>query len=272
MSDTSKDSSGRVLERLLREPLVHFLGLAIALFMTAEVIGSGDTTIEITQDEIEYRIMQVEAEEGTPLTEQERRLVVEAYIDERVLVREAQEIGLDADERIEDILVQKMLHVLSGDVIQPSEEELAFYYEGNMERYVVESSVTVDELILPIGTPLPESIQGGGLPSELSDEELVGHRVVPELTLNDLSLVFGEGVAQVVFEAEVDTWTEGFDSSRGNHWFRVQERHEGGLQTFSVIRDRVRLDWITEQEDRRLLLRVAELRERYMVIIEEVGS
>ncbi len=127
MHDTSKDSSGTVLERLLREPLVHFLGLAAALFVMAELVGSGDTTIEITQDEIEYRIMQVEAEEDAPLTEQERRLVVEAYIDERVLVREAQEIGLDVDERIEDILIQKMLHVLSGDVIQPSEEELAVY-------------------------------------------------------------------------------------------------------------------------------------------------
>ena len=171
MHDTSKDSSGTVLERFLREPLVHFLGLAAALFVMAELVGSGDTTIEITQDEIEYRIMQVEAEEGAPLTEQERRLVVEAYIDERVLVREAQEIGLDVDERIEDILVQKMLHVLSGDVIQPSEEELAVYYEGNIERYVMEPSVTVDELILPIGVPLPELIRDGGLPSELSDEE-----------------------------------------------------------------------------------------------------
>ncbi|SVC22668.1 uncharacterized protein METZ01_LOCUS275522, partial [marine metagenome] len=55
------------LERLLREPLVHFLGLAVALFVTAELVGSGDTTIEITQDEIEDRIMQVEAEEGAPL-------------------------------------------------------------------------------------------------------------------------------------------------------------------------------------------------------------
>ena len=272
MHDTSKDSSGTVLERLLREPLVHFLGLAAALFVMAELVGSSDTTIEITQDEIEYRIMQVEAEEGAPLTEQERRLVVEAYIDERVLVREAQEIGLDVDERIEDILIQKMLHVLSGDVIQPSEEELAVYYEGNIERYLMEPSVTVDELILPIGVPLPELIRDGGLPSELSDEQLVGHRVVPELTLSDLSLVFGERAAQLVFEAEVATWTEGFDSSRGNHWFRVQERHAGGLQPFSVIRDRIRLDWITEQEDRRLLRRVAELREQYTVIIEEMGS
>ena len=82
MHDTSKDSSGTVLERLLREPLVHFLGLAAALFVMAELVGSSDTTIEITQDEIEYRIMQVEAEEDAPLTEEERRLVVEAYIDE----------------------------------------------------------------------------------------------------------------------------------------------------------------------------------------------
>ena len=92
--------------------------LAAGLFAVAAVIGSRDDVIEVSREEIEWRILQIEANEGALLTDDQRRLVEEAYIDERVLIREAQELGLVVDERIDDILVQKMLHVLSGDVIE----------------------------------------------------------------------------------------------------------------------------------------------------------
>lgn len=259
-------------KRALREPLLYFMLLAAGLFAVSALVGPGDDVIEVSREELEYRILQVEAEEGAPLTPRERRLVEEAYIDERVLVEEARRLGLQDDERIDDILVQKMLHVLSGDVIQPSDEELALYYESNAERYVRQPSVTVDELVLPSGSPLPASLGNGGAPSELAEDELIGHRVVPDLTLEDLSLIFGEETAQRVFDGEVGAWFEGFESVRGDHWFRVQERSASGLEPFSVVRDQVRLDWIAEQEDRRLLQRVAELRERYTVVVEEASD
>ena len=107
------------LSGVVREPLFYFVLLAAALFVLAALFGPGSDVIEVSREEIEWRILQVEAEQGKRLTDNERRVVEEEYLDERVLVREAQALGLEADERIDDILVQKMLHVLSGDVIQP---------------------------------------------------------------------------------------------------------------------------------------------------------
>ena len=106
------------VKAVVREPLFHFLLLAAALFVVGSLFTRSDDVIEVSREEIEWRILQVEAGRGTRLTDDERRLVEQQYIDERVLVREAQAMGLSADERIDDILVQKMLHVLSGDVIQ----------------------------------------------------------------------------------------------------------------------------------------------------------
>jgi hypothetical protein len=262
------DASKHTLPAPLREPLVHFVALAAVLFGVSALFGAGDQVIEITQEQIEWRILQVEAQEGQRLTEDERLLVRERLIDERVLVREAQALGLAEDERIDDILVQKMLHVLSGDVIQPSDEELGAYYAVNSERYATEETVTVDEIVLPSGAPLPSELTAGAEPADVTDGGLIASRVMPRLSLEDLAQIFGEDAAGVVFDTEVGAWIDAYESVRGQHWFRVRERTEATVPPLDVVREAARLDWIAEQEDRRLLARVAELRQRYDIVVE----
>lgn len=263
------DSSAPGLRSVLREPLLHFVVLAAALFGASALIGPGENVIEITQDELEWRILQMEAQEGRALTADERTLVRERYIDERVLAREARAMGLEDDERIDDILVQKMLHVLSGDVIQPSDEEIAAFYSMNVERYATDETVTVDEVVAPMGAPLPGALVEGGEPEDAPEGALIASRVMPRMTLEDLALIFGDGPAEAVFGAGEGEWVDAYESVRGQHWFRVRERDEATVPPLDVVREAVRLDWIAEQEDRRLLARVAELRERYDIRIEE---
>jgi hypothetical protein len=248
---------------VLREPLFHFVLAAALLFAVGSMFGGDDDVIEITQDEIEWRILQFEAQEGRALTEEERLLVFERYIDERVLVREARAEGLDQDERIDDILVQKMLHVLSGEVIQPTDEELAAYYAMNADRYATDATVTVDEVVVQAGQDLPASVRAGGEPSAAPEVSLIASRIMPGLSLDDLTRLVGEEAADVVFDAEQGEWVDAYESPRGQHWFRVRERTPSTIPSLEVVREAARLDWITEQEDRRLLARVAELRARY---------
>jgi hypothetical protein len=262
------DASRPTFRSMLREPLVHFVALAAVLFGVSALFGGGDDSIEITRDEIEWRILQVEAQEGQQLSEDERRLVLERYIDERVLVREAEALGLAADERIDDILVQKMLHVLSGDVIQPSDEELAAYYAVNFDRYATEETVTVDEVVLPEGVPLPRGLTAGAEPTDFPDAGLIASRVMPRLSLEDLAQIFGDESADIVFRAGEGVWVDAYLSVRGQHWFRVRAREEALVPPLEVVREAARLDWIAEQEDRRLLARVAEVRARYQVVVE----
>ena len=52
---------------VLREPLVHFLLLTGALFGIGALFGSDADVIRVSRAELDWRIMQVEAQEG-PLT------------------------------------------------------------------------------------------------------------------------------------------------------------------------------------------------------------
>ena len=256
-----------VLDKAMREPLLHFAALAAALFVIAGVIRRDEDRIEVSRQELDWRIEQVEAREG-PLSAEDRRLVEEAYIDERVLIREARAMGLEADERIDDILVQKMLHILSGDVIQPTEEELAAFYEENREAYAVDATVTVDEIVVAGGGELPRTLLEGGAPEDLAEGAVVSRRVMERLTFDDLAQLFGDAGAASVMEAETGDWWEVQRSPRGAHWVRVRERFGQTIPPLSVVRDAVRLDWITAREQARLLDRVAELRTAYTIVVE----
>lgn len=251
----------------LREPLVHFLVLTAVLFGIGALFGSGDEVIRVSRAELDWRIMQVEAQEG-PLTADERRLVEEAYIDERVLIREARANGLEADERIDDILVQKMLHVLSGDVIQPTDEELAAFYETNRGRYAQDASVTVDELVLQPGGAFPRQIREGVQPEDLPDSVRVSYRLMAGLTREDLAALFGEDAARTALAMESGAWVQAAVTPRGEHWLRVRERSGSFVPPLDVVRDVVRADWIAAREQERLLERVGELRSYYTVEVE----
>lgn len=257
-----------LFRRVAREPLTHFALLAGALFALGALVGPRGNVIEVTRAELDYRIMQVEAREGSALSPEERRLVEEAYIDERVLVREARALGLDADERIDDILVQKMLHILSGDVIQPTDEELARFYEENRERYAVPAAVTVDELVLAPGAPFPRQIREGVQPEELPESARVAHRLMTDLTEEGLAALFGEDAARTTLAMETGAWVQAAVTPRGEHWLRVRERSGSTVQPLAVVRDMVRLDWIAEREQALLLERVAQLRASYTVVVE----
>ena len=186
------------VKAVVREPLFHFLLLAAALFVVGSLFTRSDDVIEVSREEIEWRILQVEAGRGTRLTDDERRLVEQQYIDERVLVREAQAMGLSADERIDDILVQKMLHVLSGDVIQPSAEELEAYYTAKLEWYVRSPAVTVDELVVAEGAPLPPTLREGVEPEQRQEDRHVLEHVELHAVGGEHSAVLSEVAVELL--------------------------------------------------------------------------
>ncbi|MEX2375503.1 MAG: peptidyl-prolyl cis-trans isomerase [Dehalococcoidia bacterium] len=260
---------------ILREPVVHFVALAALLFViNAAVDGQRSANIiEIDQAHLNARVLALEATLGTELSDEDRLRLREAYIDEQVLVREALSLGLEDDAQIHDFLAQKMLHVLSADVIQPTDAELKAYFDVNRARYTSPATVTVTEFVVNSHEQLPSSLlqqlRAGVPPNRLSTD--LPHRsgVLADTSIDDLVLLFGERTAELVFQATVDSWVGPHDTRRGQHWFRVTDRTERDAPPLEAMREQVRLDWVVEQEDVRLEGRVAELRQRYQIVFTD---
>lgn len=267
-------SATPLFRRILREPTSHFVLLAAVLFAANAALESlRGNVITIDRVQIEVRIAELEALRGAPLSPEEQQLVEDAYIDEQVLVREALDMGLEADRRIDDILVQKMLHVLSGDVIQPTEDELGAFYEANRASYTPEPTLTIEEVVIagdsPAGGDLVDELRAGASAQELAENPDVRSSVLREVTGGDLRRLFGPVTAELILSANTEGWIGPHATVRGQHWFRIIEQTTPELLPLDSVRERVRLDWVADQEAARLDRAVRGLRERYNIVIEE---
>ena len=273
-TDQQQSDSGPILQRLLREPTVHFLVIATLIFgfFALNRINSVNV-LEISQREIDARIFLQEMTSGEALTDDQREFITSLYIEEQILVREALAMGLDNDARIHDMLAQKMRHVLSGDIIQPDDSELEDYYQLNIDRYQTLPTVTVDELVFNRSEQLPQQVitllDAGSDPQALIELEAGNTSPLPNVNHIDLSNIFEPEFADQVFRTEIGQWSGPFISNRGQHWLRVIQQNVARLPPLEEIADRVRLDWIADEEDSRLQLEIDDLWDRYSIIINE---
>jgi PPIC-type PPIASE domain len=266
-----------LLHKMLREPTVHFFAIALLLFALYGISQSGsENLLEIDQREIDARIFMQELSRGEELTAEQRELVTAYYIEEQILVREALAMELDNDERIHDILAQKMRHVLSGNIIQPTDAELQRYYQENSARFETPASLDLDELVFNSREPLAESIadalqQGADAETLLALSE---GTVAPLPNVNgvDLANIFDQEFADKVLGAELYQWQGPFISNRGQHWLRVLARNPSGVPALEEISDLVRLEWIAAEEEARLQEEVDKLWNEYTIVINRDES
>ena len=268
----SEDAQPDTIRWLTREPLIHFFLMALIIFAVYALSNRTQTVlVELDQADIDGRLFMREMATGQALSEEQREYFTAAFVEEQILVQEALKIGLDDDARIHDILAQKMRHVLSGDIIQPSEAELQAFYQANLERYRTQPTLDTDEIVFNSRETLPEELltqlAAGAEAESLLSRSPGNLDPLPNVSRLDLSNIFDEPFAEQVFGASIGPWQGPFLSNRGQHWLQVKSRTESVLPSLAEIRDRVRLEWIAMEEDQRLQTEIDRLWEQYTIRI-----
>jgi len=266
-----------IIKKLSKEPTAHFFLIALVIFLIYGIsaLNSGNL-LEIDQREIDARVFMQEMASGQELTDEQREYIASRYVEEQILVKEAIAIGLDNDARIHDMLAQKMRHVLSGDVIQPSQKELDDYYRTNIEAYQTLPLVSVNEIVLNSRDEIPDAAQQllgqGASANEILDLSPGTAAPLPNVNHIDLSNIFDPEFADDVFNAQTSEWIGPFSSNRGQHFLKITERSEARLPPLEEILDRVRLDWITQEEEIRLQEEINKLWDQYTIIVDNTNA
>jgi len=104
--------------RLLREPLLHFLVLGGAIFAAHALLSrdaAGRDRVVVTSGRIESLAGQFATAHGRPPDPAERQGLIDDWVREEILCREAVSLGLDREDAvIRDRLRQKMEFVGGG--------------------------------------------------------------------------------------------------------------------------------------------------------------
>jgi hypothetical protein len=258
---------------LRREPLVHFLGLAALLFAGYELLAPTEQApIVIERADVDERVRQQEELLARPLTDDERRAVLEAAIDDEVLLREAYRRGLDRDAVVRRHLVQKMRFILGEDQPEPSEAELKAYLAANRERYRTPPTITLDHVFYADPAAVPEGLlarlENGVEIDGLGDSLYMLGNTLPRYSLRDLIGLMGPDVARRAFELPAGQWHGPLSSERGVHFVRVAEHHSPAMPSFAELESYLRQDWTLDQQRRAIADRLAELRRDYRIVVE----
>jgi hypothetical protein len=276
-----------MFQRLLREPLVHFLLLGAALFAAYGWLNPGDGSaagdIVVTEGRIRNLTDTFARTWQRPPTAEELDGLVEDYIREEVLYREGVALGLDRDDTIIRRRLRQKLEFISEDeanAIEPTDAELAEYLAKNADDYRVESQLTFTQVFLDPSkrgdqfesdaAALLDVLRTRGDkvdPATLGDSLMLEPRY--ELaTESDIARLFGSEFEAALREQPIGEWVGPLKSGYGAHLVRIEARTPGRVASLAEVRDAVARDWVARRRQELLDTQYRELRNRYQVRIE----
>jgi hypothetical protein len=275
------------LKKFLREPLVHFLAIGIGLFVLFDLVAPEESnldskTIVVDRDAlltfVQFRSKafnpEVAAARLDALGDAELSMLIDDYVREEALHREALALGMDQNDYvIKQRLIQSLQFITNGFVsaaVDVSDEEIAEYYEANRDDYYVDPYVTFTHVYFSNdrhGREQARQLAETQL-AELNDQNVLfsestrhGERFLynvnyVERTEDFVASHFGKAMAAAVFELEPDNgqWYGPFESAYGQHLVMLTKRTEGVYPPLEEIADSVREDALRikldEQNDR----------------------
>ena len=263
------------MRKLLRDPLVHFLVAGVVLFLLYGAVGasnedSDQQTVQVGHIEL-LVFLQQQSKKFDPaqfekvlagMSEQERTALIDEYVRQEVLVREAKRLGLEKkDYVIRRRLIQKMEFLADGyakQVVALEEAELEAYYADHLADYLVEPTITfthvfidprkhkADDMDAVVGQ-VGKALKGQSVP--FSDAPKHGDRFPFHVNYVDktdafITTHFGHEFRDAVFAGDVgeSVWQGPYQSTYGQHYVLVTKRADARQPTFEEVGARVSAD------------------------------
>lgn len=275
-----------MLKRLLTEPLVHFIALALIVFAAYGLVATEKQEppdqIVVSAPKIEQLAALFAKTWQRPPTSQELKNLIDDYVREEIYVREALVLRLDEDDTvIRRRLRQKMefLNAAEAETASPTDAELDAYLKANPMRFEIEPKLAVQQIFL-------SRDRHGDKVEEDASSILEILRTRPEVdwtTLGDPTLlpaalpltdetsigqIFGADFAKALDEAEPSKWSVPISSTFGVHLVRVTERTPGRMPALHEVRDAVLREWANDRRQQAEEKSLQQLLSRYKVTID----
>jgi hypothetical protein len=257
-----------------------------AIFAVAHVVQNVRAPAErqiIVDEELQRRIVERnQAQSGiTPGREQLERLV-EEYIDDEVMYREAMRMGLDReDEIVRRRLIQKV-QFLQRDLAaapKPGESELRAYYAAHPQLFTSPASVTFEQLYFNAdrGSWAEAEARAGHAYEQVErvtttslkppDDAFPFQIPTGDLTRVEAGRLFGDmPIVDALFSAAEGQWSAPVRSAFGWHLIKVVHRRVSSTAPFDEMRGEVEAAYLQEQATATERRELEALRARYQVL------
>ena len=275
------------MTRWLKDPLFHFLLIGAGLFILYGWQADDDATrpdqIVFTEANIDRLISLWERKWQRLPNQQELQALVEQQIREEVLYREALAMGLDKDDMVVRRRMAQKMEFISNDLAslaEPDDTQLQAYLEKHSDKFAIPGRISYSQVYLNANQRGDQvNADAQMLLEKLShsnadiDISMAGDSFMGGYSFNDepawgVTRLFGKDFSRQLFELPVGEWTGPVESGYGLHLVRVDSRTDSQAPSLDQVRDKVRVEWIAEQQRKTNDLLYSELRKRYEITTE----
>ncbi len=271
-----------MLLKFVKDPLAHFLALGLGLFLLFGMlnpdVGDPDDPKRIRVDRdalltlIQFRAKTFQPEMAEArlesLSQEQLQLLIDDYVREEALYREAIALGLNANDYIiKRRMIQKIDFITQGfaDVtVQIRDDDLNTYYDTNRDRYREQAFITFTHVFYSTehrtaaeAKALAEeklaTLQSDAAP--FSDAPKHGERFpygvnYVERTRDYVESHFGGDMASALFSLDPadGVWRGPFLSPYGTHLVMAVKRKDARYPPLDEVRDRVAADLNSERK------------------------
>ena len=273
--------------KFIKEPLIHFLILGALLFALNDVVGDSsstdaDNSIVISDTEVEWLQSTWNKKWGRMPTEDELQGLIESYIREEVLYREALAMGLDEDDTIIRRRLATKMEFLAkdiGQIVKPTELELQDYFKWNIDRYMDPAKVSFSHIYFNLDNrenalgdaqAVLEKLRKNETVStedwQLGDSFMLHYEYVHK-TQTEVMQLFGSGFANAVFEMTLGGWQGPVQSGYGMHLVYIKGVVPAREPSLEEVREKVKNDLVSQRRTDSFEIFYKSLRDKYNIEI-----
>jgi PPIC-type PPIASE domain len=275
------------VKRLLKEPLVHFLLLGMAVFVVFAILDRSDGLkvgkIVVTAGKIEHLRASFTRVWQRPPSPDELDGLIQDYVREEVLAREAVALGLDRDDTVIRRRLRQKMEFVANDLAaqaEPSDEELREYLARHPDLFRREPRLTFRQVYLnperrgdavqQDAARLLAELNQAGVQADfavMGDSTLLSPELV-DARASEVAGMFGELFARQLTQLPQGRWQGPVLSGYGVHLVFLEERTDGRLPELQEIRQAVAREWANAHRLEANERFYQELLRRYTVTIE----
>lgn len=213
-------------------------------------------------------------------TQPEMQALIQNYIREEVLYREALAMGLDRDDAIVRRRMRQKMEFLSEDIADldpPDEAELQAYLDANPETYRQPTRFSFRQVYLNPANhgqdldknviELLSSLRSNDAHAIDAGESLMLEYEFENATERDIERTLGRQFLQQLRDSQTGSWQGPIRSGFGLHLVFISQRINGQIPRLGEVRAEVLRDWSARKRKQTNEAIYQAFRKRYKVII-----
>ena len=273
----------------MREPLLHFLLIGVALFAIYAYTHRGRSGVESSRqitlsfDELRQMDMYFESQWHRLPTPAEFQAMVEDKVREEVLYREALAMGLDKDDTIVKRRMAQKMQFLAEDVAaahEPSTAELKAWFDKNKAKFALPGRYSFRHLYFSPDKRGKNAQEDAAkalpkIASHPEDSKLAASLADPfmfqnyygDRTPEAIAKEFGPQFAMTLEKLKSGSWQGPVESGYGWHLVFVDTVIPGRIPAFEEVEPDVKTAWLGEQKAQAWKKAYDAMRAKYTVLL-----